>query len=45
MAEYKCFNCDKVLNPDQMKKRVRCVYCGSKIVFKTRSSPTIVDAI
>ncbi|MFT4261517.1 MAG: DNA-directed RNA polymerase subunit P [Candidatus Woesearchaeota archaeon] len=45
MAEYKCFNCDKNLSADQMRKRVRCIYCGSKIVFKPRTKPTIVDAV
>ncbi len=35
---YKCFNCNKELKDEQIKKRVRCVYCGSKIVFKSRVS-------
>ena len=45
MAEYKCFNCSKMNSSEQMRKRVRCIYCGSKIVFKVRTKPTIVEAI
>jgi DNA-directed RNA polymerase subunit RPC12/RpoP len=45
MAEYVCFSCNKQLNEAQMKKRVRCPYCGSKIVFKKRVISTKVDAV
>ncbi len=45
MAEYKCFNCGKIVKEEQIKKRVRCIYCGYKIIFKTRSQPTVVQAI
>ncbi len=45
MSEYKCFSCNKILNQDQVKKRIRCVYCGSKIVFKRRSVSTTVEAV
>ncbi|HLC46345.1 MAG TPA: DNA-directed RNA polymerase subunit P [Candidatus Nanoarchaeia archaeon] len=37
MAEYKCFTCDKKISPDQLRKKVRCLYCGSKILYKART--------
>jgi len=36
MAEYKCFSCGKNVSSSYIKKRVRCPYCGSKILFKPR---------
>jgi DNA-directed RNA polymerase subunit RPC12/RpoP len=44
MATYKCFSCNKVINEAQIKKRVRCLYCGSKIIFKQRTTSTNVKA-
>ena len=41
---YKCFSCGKELKPEQIKKRVRCLYCGSRIVFKSRTNVTKVIA-
>jgi DNA-directed RNA polymerase subunit RPC12/RpoP len=41
---YKCFSCNKELKDENIKKRVRCVYCGSKIVFKARTSTVTVLA-
>jgi len=41
---YRCFFCGKDIKPDQIKKRVRCIYCGSKIIYKDRTSPTKVLA-
>lgn len=45
MSEYICFSCSKTLRDDQLRKRIRCIYCGSKIIFKKRSITTKVDAI
>lgn len=45
MSEYVCFNCGKTLTNEHIKKRVRCPYCGAKIMFKKRSISTIVDAV
>jgi len=45
MAEYKCFKCGKIVKGDLVKKRVRCPYCGSKILFKPRTNPIVVKAI
>ncbi|MBI2110712.1 DNA-directed RNA polymerase subunit P [Candidatus Woesearchaeota archaeon] len=44
MVTYKCFDCDKVIKED-IKKRVRCPYCGSKILFKPRVTNNKVKAI
>ncbi|MBW2991091.1 DNA-directed RNA polymerase subunit P [Candidatus Woesearchaeota archaeon] len=44
MSEYKCFFCNKIISPDNIKRRVRCIYCGSKIIFKARSVNTKVKA-
>ncbi|MDD5253867.1 MAG: DNA-directed RNA polymerase subunit P [Candidatus Nanoarchaeia archaeon] len=41
---YKCFDCGKLVKSDYVKKRVRCPYCGSKILFKERSVATTVKA-
>ena len=41
---YKCFYCGKSISHEDVKKRIRCVYCGSKILYKTRHVGTIVKA-
>ncbi|MFA4886577.1 MAG: DNA-directed RNA polymerase subunit P [Candidatus Nanoarchaeia archaeon] len=45
MSIYKCIECQKEIKHDTVKKRVRCPYCGSKILFKPRSTSTIVEAV
>lgn len=37
MKQYKCFDCDAAIKKDYLKKKIRCPYCGSKILFKQRS--------
>ncbi len=44
MSQYKCFECNKVISSDRVKKKVRCIYCGSKIIFKERSTITKLKA-
>lgn len=44
MSLYKCFNCGKKIKEDYLKKKVRCPYCGSKILFKPRTISTKVKA-
>lgn len=41
---YICFFCGKENRAENIKKRVRCNYCGSKIIFKQRSTTTKVRA-
>jgi len=35
---YRCFFCGKDIKNEQIRKRVRCLYCGSKIIYKDRTS-------
>lgn len=44
MVEYKCFTCGKVVSQDYVRKRVRCPYCGGKILYKPRTVSTKVMA-
>jgi len=44
MVKYKCFDCNKKIAFDSLGKRVRCPYCGSKMLFKQRGGPTKVKA-
>jgi prefoldin beta subunit len=37
MVEYKCFDCNKKVGADYLRKKVRCPYCGSKMLFKPRN--------
>lgn len=45
MSNLKCFNCNKVIKQDYLKKKVRCPYCGYKILYKPRAVTTKVKAI
>ncbi|MBT7903210.1 DNA-directed RNA polymerase subunit P [Candidatus Woesearchaeota archaeon] len=44
MVEYKCFNCNKKVSMDYLRKKVRCPYCGSKVLYKQRLVSTKVKA-
>ena len=44
MTTYKCFECGKQSKVEHLKKKVRCVYCGSKILYKPRQMATTVKA-
>ena len=44
MAMYKCFECGKKVKQDYLKKKTRCPYCGSRILFKQRSASAKVSA-
>ncbi len=44
MATYKCLNCNKKVSQDYLRKKIRCPYCGGKILFKPRSVATKVKA-
>lgn len=45
MVKYDCFSCDKEISPQLMGRRVRCPYCGSKVLHKKRNVTTKVKAI
>ena len=44
MVEYKCFDCNKKVSTDYVRKKVRCPYCGSKILYKPRRRSSKVKA-
>ncbi|MFH1398920.1 MAG: DNA-directed RNA polymerase subunit P [Candidatus Woesearchaeota archaeon] len=44
MVEYKCFHCNKKILSENLRKRIRCPYCGSKMLFKPRTTITKVQA-
>ncbi|MFW6013644.1 MAG: DNA-directed RNA polymerase subunit P [Candidatus Nanoarchaeia archaeon] len=44
MVEYKCFNCSKMVSTDYLRKKIRCPYCGSKMLFKARTTIAHVKA-
>ncbi len=44
MISYKCILCNKKVSQETVRKRIRCPYCGSKMLFKPRSTGTKVKA-
>ncbi len=44
MTTYKCFICNKTVEDTSLRKRIRCPYCGSKILYKQRTTVTKVKA-
>jgi len=38
---YKCLNCRKEIDQKQIKEKIRCPYCGYKIIVK-EDSKTLV---
>jgi len=45
MVDYKCFECGKEVKSKYTRKKVRCPYCGCKVLFKTRTINTTVKAV
>ena len=44
MVGYKCFNCRKEVQDTFVRKKIRCPYCGFKIITKPRNITTHVKA-
>ncbi len=44
MASYKCFSCEREVKMDYVRKKIRCPYCGSKVLYKVRTVPATVKA-
>lgn len=44
MKDYKCFQCNKEVSDTYLRKKIRCPYCGSKMLFKARIATTKVKA-
>lgn len=45
MTRYTCFSCERKISKDLMGKRIRCPYCGNKIIYKSRTATTKVEAV
>ena len=45
MVAYQCIECHKEVKSENIRKRVRCSFCGSKILYKPRSVSVSVEAI
>ena len=45
MVCYRCLTCQKEVESDQVKRRIRCPYCGAKILYKPRNITTNIEAI
>lgn len=45
MVVYKCIDCQKEIKSETVKKRVRCPYCGSKILYKPRTVSSVTEAV
>ncbi|MFC1801652.1 DNA-directed RNA polymerase subunit P [Nanoarchaeota archaeon] len=44
MAGFKCFTCEKKVNEEYLRTKVRCPYCGSRMLYKERGKGTKVKA-
>lgn len=44
MVLYRCFDCRKEVKDDYIKRKVRCPFCGSKILYKARTVASKVKA-
>jgi len=44
MVMYKCFDCKKEVKDEYVKRKVRCPFCGSKILYKPRTISSKVKA-
>tara|TARA_Y100000310_G_scaffold302635_1_gene340182 strand:+ start:27624 stop:27761 length:138 start_codon:yes stop_codon:yes gene_type:complete len=45
MKSYKCLHCENVVKSEYIRKKIRCPYCGGKILYKVRNVSTEVKAI
>ncbi|MBS3159339.1 DNA-directed RNA polymerase subunit P [Candidatus Woesearchaeota archaeon] len=45
MAIYECLGCKRSIESENVKRRVRCQYCGSKLLLKPRIIATNIEAI
>ncbi|MDP6642017.1 MAG: DNA-directed RNA polymerase subunit P [Candidatus Nanoarchaeia archaeon] len=45
MKSYKCLHCENMIKDEYIRKKIRCPYCGAKILYKTRTATTEVKAV
>ncbi|MBU5574979.1 MAG: DNA-directed RNA polymerase subunit P [Candidatus Aenigmatarchaeota archaeon] len=40
---YKCISCGKEISEEQLRGRIRCMYCGFRILMKKR--PNVIKKV
>ncbi len=45
MTDYVCFTCGKEVKQEYVKKKIRCPYCGAKILYKPTKIAVKVKAV
>ncbi len=40
MGKYMCFFCGKEIDEEDIQHKIRCPYCGGRIIFKKRPEIT-----
>ena len=40
MVEFKCISCGKDIKKEEMGRKIRCPYCGGKVIVKKRPKMT-----
>ena len=43
--KFKCVECGKEVGQDYLRKKIRCPYCGGRVLYKTRTCTTLVKAV
>jgi DNA-directed RNA polymerase subunit RPC12/RpoP len=44
MPKYVCFTCGKEMSDDTARRKIRCPYCGGRMLYKRRATATKVKA-
>jgi len=44
MTSYRCISCGKLILAEDVKRRVRCKWCGKKILYKPKTIGTTIEA-
>jgi len=44
MPRYICFSCGKEISDESVKRKIRCLYCGGRMLYKGRQTTTKVKA-
>jgi len=45
MVSYNCMDCQKEIKFELVKRRVRCPHCGSKMLYKPRTTSSTIEAV
>jgi len=45
MAIYECLLCKKEIKSEDVKRKIRCQYCGSKLLIKSKTVNSLAEAI